>query len=116
PYVSDFGLAKFAEELEEGTPALTRSTTVLGTPQYLAPEVALTGPGAATTAADIYSLGAILYELLAGQPPFKANSFSALLKSIAEDEPLPLAAVKSKIKNLKSKIESVPRDLEVISL
>ena len=44
-----------------------------------------------------YSLGAILYELLAGQPPFKANSFSALLKSIAEDEPLPLAAVKSKI-------------------
>jgi WD40 repeat protein/tRNA A-37 threonylcarbamoyl transferase component Bud32 len=88
PYVSDFGLAKFTQDLDPATPALTLSLSMLGTPQYLAPEIATGGPRAATTAADLYSLGAILYELLAGQPPFEGPSLSALLKNIAEQTPV----------------------------
>ncbi|HMO66286.1 MAG TPA: serine/threonine-protein kinase, partial [Verrucomicrobiota bacterium] len=85
PYVADFGLARRLE-LDS---RLTLSGDVLGTPAYLAPEVATGGSHQATIASDLYSLGAILYELLTGQPPFAAESIPALLRKIAEEEPLP---------------------------
>src|ERR1041385_1678473 len=83
PYVSDFGLAKLAGADSD----LTRSVDFLGTPHYVAPEVAARSARQATTASDVYSLGAILYELLAGRPPFEAEGVPALLKKIAEEEP-----------------------------
>jgi eukaryotic-like serine/threonine-protein kinase len=79
-YVSDFGLAKLVDAGSE----LTRSVDLLGTPHYVAPEVAARSAKEATTASDIYSLGSILYELLAGRPPFEAEGVPALLKKIAE--------------------------------
>lgn len=86
PYVADFGLARCLE-LDS---SLTLSGDVLGTPAYLAPEVAAGGSRQATVAADVYSLGAILYELLAGRPPFQADTVPALLRKITEEEPMPL--------------------------
>ncbi|HUR47790.1 MAG TPA: WD40 repeat domain-containing serine/threonine protein kinase, partial [Candidatus Saccharimonadales bacterium] len=97
PYVSDFGLAK----LVDADSNLTRSLEFLGTPNYVAPEVAAQSARQATTASDIYSLGAILYELLAQRPPFEAEGVPALLKKISEDEPTRPGP-------------AVPRDLEVI--
>ena len=83
-YVSDFGLAKLV-----GTDSdLTRSVELLGTPHYVAPEIAAHSAKEATTASDIYSLGAIFYELLAGRPPFDAEGVPALLKKIVEEEPV----------------------------
>src|SRR5262249_1755983 len=102
PYLTDFGLAKLAHADAD----LTRSVDFLGTPPYVAPEVATRSARQATTASDIYSLGAILYELLAGRPPFEAESVPALLKKISEDEPIKPSA----------KASAVPRDLEVICL
>jgi WD40 repeat protein len=102
PYVSDFGLAKLANADAD----LTRSVDFLGTPHYVAPEVATRSARQATTASDIYSLGAILYELLVGRPPFEAESIPALLKKISDDEPIKPSA----------KASAVPRDLEVICL
>jgi WD40 repeat protein len=107
-YVSDFGLAKVANAETD----LTRSVDFLGTPHYVAPEVATRSSRHATIASDIYSLGAILFELLTGRPPFEAESVPALLKKIVEEE----AKLKSQIPNLNSQSECVPRDLEVICL
>ena len=100
PYVSDFGLAKLANTETD----LTRSVDFLGTPHYVAPEIAIRSARQATTASDIYSLGAILYELLCGSPPFEAESVPALLKKIVEEEP----ALKSKVQSLKSKVPLTP--------
>lgn len=101
PYVSDFGLAKYLAP--EGD--ATRTQVSLGTPAYLAPEIIECGGSAATTATDVYGLGAILHELLAGQPPFAAESLPALVRQIAE-QPAPSAA---------SREPAVPRDLDVIA-
>ncbi len=98
-YVSDFGLAKLLSADSD----LTRSANFLGTPHYVAPEVALRNARQATTASDVYSLGAILYELLAGRPPFDAEGVPALLRKITEEEPLtPTDARKSEDRNPKS--------------
>jgi WD40 repeat protein/predicted Ser/Thr protein kinase len=83
PVIADFGLAKKVE----GDSSLTQSGAILGTPSYMAPEQAR-GSKAITTAADIYSLGAILYELLAGQPPFKGESIAQTLRMVEEQEPV----------------------------
>ena len=83
PHVSDFGLAKF----ENRDSSLTLSTDVIGSPAYMSPEQAAGDTRNLTTAADIYALGAVLYELLAGVPPFVAGNVPGLLKKIVEDEP-----------------------------
>jgi WD40 repeat protein len=98
-YVSDFGLAKLLGRQSD----LTRSIAMLGTPHYLAPEVAARNAAAASPASDIWALGAVLFELLAGHPPFAADSVPALLRSIVEDEPKPLPP-------------EVPRPLRTIAL
>ena len=101
-YVSDFGLAKFTT----AKPSVTRSLAVMGTPAYLAPEVLAGGAGVATTSSDVYGLGAILYELLAGQPPFASESIPELLRQVAGDAP----------RRPSEHTAGVPRDLEVICL
>src|SRR5262249_53653247 len=68
PKVTDFGLAKRLD----GDSGQTRSGTVMGTPSYMAPEQALGHSKAVGPAADVWALGAILYELLTGRPPFRA--------------------------------------------
>jgi WD40 repeat protein/tRNA A-37 threonylcarbamoyl transferase component Bud32 len=82
PHLTDFGLAKTSEEGRE----LTRSMAVLGTPAYMSPEQALGQTRDVTVGADVYGLGAVLYELLTGHPPFSAGSTPALLRQIIEDD------------------------------
>ena len=82
PLVTDFGLAKWHRE---GS-MITRTGQVLGTPHYMSPEQACgRGDGDATT--DIYSLGAILYALITGQPPHIGSSPAEVLRSVLQDEP-----------------------------
>ena len=83
PYVTDFGLAKRLG----GDGGLTLSRAILGTPGYMPPEQASGGSGAVTTSADVYSLGAILYELLTGRPPFRADSVMEVLDQVLERVP-----------------------------
>src|SRR6185503_12788347 len=83
PHITDFGLAKQLESAGSGT----LSGAVLGTPHYMAPEQAAAQSKAITTAADIYSLGAILYELLTDRPPFVGESPVAILRQAAEQPP-----------------------------
>src|SRR5207247_4582364 len=70
PHITDFGLAKLAERESD----LTRSGDVMGTPNYMSPEQATGKTRDLTTASDIFSLGAILYQLLTGRPPFRAET------------------------------------------
>jgi eukaryotic-like serine/threonine-protein kinase len=81
--LTDFGLARVADEMK-----LTRSGFVSGTPLYMAPEQALGGE--ADTRSDLFSLGAVLYEMCAGQPPFTGSSAPVILKQIAEARQRPL--------------------------
>jgi hypothetical protein len=82
PSITDFGLAKKVDA-DDGS---TRTGAVVGTPSYMAPEQAR-GEKGLTTSADVYSLGAVLYELLAGVPPFKGESVFTTLKMVMETEP-----------------------------
>jgi tRNA A-37 threonylcarbamoyl transferase component Bud32 len=82
PYVTDFGLAKRAA----GDLSLTQSGAILGTPSYMPPEQARAEKGL-TTAVDVYGLGAVLYELLTGRPPFGADTPMDTLIQILEKEP-----------------------------
>ena len=102
PFVSDFGLAKWLGRNNR----LTIATSALGTPHYIAPEQAAGVSKELTPAADVYSLGAILYELLAGRPPFVADTPLETLR-LAADTPPPAP------RNFEA---SIPRDLELICL
>ena len=83
PHVTDFGLAKRVD-LDS---SLTLSGAVIGTPHYMPPEQASGNARHLTTAADIYSLGAILYELLTGQPPFEADTPMEVMRKAVDQEP-----------------------------
>jgi tRNA A-37 threonylcarbamoyl transferase component Bud32 len=82
PYVTDFGLAK-RTGADSGA---TQSGAIVGTPSYMAPEQAR-AEKQVTTAADVYALGAILYELITGKPPFRAGSVMDTLLQVLEREP-----------------------------
>jgi tRNA A-37 threonylcarbamoyl transferase component Bud32 len=101
PYITDFGLAK-RQQADQGQ---TPSGAIVGTPSYMAPEQAAARKGL-TTAADVYSLGAILYELLTGQPPFRAETPLDTLLQVLEKEPEPP----------RTRNPQADRDLETICL
>ncbi|CAN5808251.1 hypothetical protein BH23PLA1_BH23PLA1_03000 [soil metagenome] len=100
--VSDFGLAK-ALGSESG---LTATESVLGTPSYMAPEQAEGHARDVGPAADVYSLGAIFYELLTGRPPFKGASLLETLQQVRSAEPVPPGRL----------VPGLPRDAETIAL
>jgi len=106
PKITDFGLAKVLEEDGFLSQAHTQTGAVLGTPAYMAPEQAIGRPGNITTAVDVYALGAILYELLTGRPPFQETSPLLTLDAVRSREPLPPGKIRPE----------VPRDLETICL
>jgi WD40 repeat protein/tRNA A-37 threonylcarbamoyl transferase component Bud32 len=101
PKVSDFGLAKRLDE-DLGQ---TQTGAIVGTPGYMAPEQATAG-GAVGPAADTYALGAILYELVTGRPPFKGPSVLETLELVRHAEPTPPTQLQP----------GCPRDLETICL
>ncbi|MBW3599979.1 MAG: protein kinase [Planctomycetes bacterium] len=100
PVVTDFGLAKRIQ----GDSALTQTGAVLGTPAYMPPEQA--SGQTVTTAADVYSLGAILYELLTGQPPYTGETPLATMLKVLEGPPAPPRELNPRL----------DRDLELICL
>jgi serine/threonine protein kinase len=102
PKLTDFGLAKLLED-DVGH---TRTGAILGTPSYMAPEQAAGRTREATTAIDVYALGAILYECLTGRPPFKAATLLETLEQVRLQEPIPPRRLEPR----------VPRDLEQICL
>jgi tetratricopeptide (TPR) repeat protein/tRNA A-37 threonylcarbamoyl transferase component Bud32 len=101
PKITDFGLAKRLDKT-----GWTRSDAVLGTPSYMAPEQAASKPATIDARTDVYGLGAILYEMLTGRPPFRAESPLQTLKQVVEIEP-----ARPRLVN-----PGVPRDLETVCL
>lgn len=101
--LADFGLGCL---LEEDSAMLTRTGEVLGTPAFMAPEQALGRMGAATTATDVYGLGALLYHALTGRAPFTADSVPALLHAVVHRDPVPPSRLNA----------STPRGLEALCL
>jgi serine/threonine protein kinase len=101
PHVTDFGLAK-----KLGDPGQTGSGAILGTPSYMSPEQAAGRVRELGPACDVYGLGAVLYELLTGRPPFRSETPLDTLKHVLDREPVPPRLLNPK----------VDRDLETICL
>lgn len=102
PHVSDFGLAKRLEADE----SVTHTGAILGTPCYMSPEQAAGSRGDVGPTSDVWSLGAILYQMLTGRPPFQASSpMDTLLAVLEADPPVP-----------RSIDRRIDRDLEMIAL
>jgi serine/threonine-protein kinase len=101
PKITDFGIAR-----RINGPEFTATGARIGTPSYMAPEQA-TGPARAVgPAVDVYALGAILYEILTGRPPFRAESAAETERQVIAEEPVPPSRLNAQ----------VPRDLETICL
>ena len=101
PKITDFGLAKKLDQASQ-----TQSGAIMGTPSYMAPEQAGSKSGEIGPTADVYALGAILYECLSGRPPFRAATALDTILQVVSDEPVPPSRLQSK----------TPRDLETICL
>jgi hypothetical protein len=102
PHVSDFGLAKRIEAAE----SMTHTGAIIGTPCYMSPEQAAGSRGDVGPTSDVWSLGAILYQMLTGRPPFQAaGPMDTLLAVLETDPPLP-----------RSLDRTVDRDLEMVAL
>ena len=93
PKLTDFGLARLATD----PGGLSRSGDLLGTPRYMSPEQVLLGHGEVDFRTDIYSLGAVMYEMLAGVPAADGPNAMAVLRKISDDEPVPLRQHKEQI-------------------
>ncbi|AGA25450.1 serine/threonine-protein kinase [Singulisphaera acidiphila] len=111
PHVTDFGLARRVEEVSH----LTVSGAIMGTPSYMAPEQASGLRRELTPAADVYGLGAILYELLTDGPPFRASTVMETVVLVLEREPPPPSQVRPGVPPGLEKIclrclEKAPRD------
>ena len=102
PLLTDFGLAKLMEKQTD----LTQSMAVMGSANYMSPEQASGKAKEVTTAADVYALGAVLYETLTGQPPFRADNVMETLRKMVEEEP----------KSPRELNRAVDRDLATICL
>ena len=102
PKITDFGLAK---KLDDPT-GPTQTGAVMGTPSYMAPEQAGSSPRAIGPATDVYALGAILYELLTGRPPFQAATYYDTVLQVINEDPIQPTRLQPR----------VPRDLETICL
>jgi predicted Ser/Thr protein kinase len=102
PKVTDFGLAKYLDE----TGALTKSGDVLGTPSYMAPEQAEGRLGEIGPRTDVYALGAILYEALTGEPPFRGATPWDTVQQVRSHDPVRPSQLR----------RDIPRDLEAICL
>ena len=103
PKITDFGLACAVGDVSD----LTRTGEILGTASYMSPEQAMGLPSSELTpATDVYSLGAVLYALLVGHPPFQADRSLDTLLQVREQEPIPPRKLNAKI----------PRDLDTICL
>src|SRR6185436_12583393 len=102
PRVTDFGLARRLE----GDSELTVTGQVLGSPNYMSPEQATAKRGRVSRRSDVYSLGAMLYHVLTGRPPFVSEALTDTLEQVLNSEP-----VSPRLLNL-----GVPRDLETICL
>ena len=101
PKITDFGLARKLDEAGQ-----TRTGEVMGTPSYMAPEQAGGRSKEIGPAADVYALGAILYECLTGRPPFRSPTDVDTVMQVLSDDPVPPRRLQSK----------TPRDLETICL
>ena len=105
PCVTDFGLARrTGADSASGAAEITRTGQMLGSPGYAAPEQAL--GGAADVRTDVYGLGALLYHLLTGRPPFQGPTLDSILLQLRDDDPLAPRRL----------TPTVPRDLETIAL
>ena len=102
PRITDFGLAKRLDSDSNQT----ESGQIMGTPSYMAPEQARGHAKAVGPAADVYGLGAILYEMLTGRPPFKGETPMETVRQVVDDEPVPPHRL----------VPKVARDLETIAL
>ncbi len=102
PKISDFGLARRME----GEAGITCTGTAVGTPSYMSPEQAEAKPLTWGPTVDIYALGAILYELLTGRPPFRAETAAETLRQVISQDPVPPSRLNA----------AVPRDPETICL
>jgi tetratricopeptide (TPR) repeat protein/predicted Ser/Thr protein kinase len=99
PKITDFGLVKRLD-----MPGQTQGGALVGTPSYMPPEQTGAGGGPVGPAADVYALGAILYELLSGRPPFKATTVMDTVLQVLREEPVPVRRLQPK----------TPRDIETI--